>query len=1251
MIRARLENLGRPSFRLSCREADWFGTADQDRLKLVSPDNQLTILHLDPLTDTDIVEILNHNPQVTNATEFMQWAEQKGLNELLSNPQVLDMLVKAVDDGNWPDTRSQTFEMACQTIIREHNREHIDATRSQPADENQQLNAAGLLCAVQLISGNAGYTLTPDKEVSDFPYLGAPAFDNMDLLHKVARTKLFTAPVEGRITPIHRHVAEYLAARYIAARIEHEGLPIGRILALLTGEDGIVIAELRGLSAWLAALCKSQRSAIIERDPLGVVLYGDVQNFTTQEKRRVLDGLRREAARYPWFRSSHWAASPFGALATSDMEEEFCNILTASDRSETHQALADCVLDAMTHGAKYPSLDNTLLDIIRDSSWWPGIRRQALKVIVRNVKGKPDTGIQLKTVLEEILNGTVVDLDDNLLGYLLTIFYPRSIPASEILDYLHAPKRRNHTGGYLIFWCEKLLDQSSDSDVRILLDELTSRLDVLQPILGDHHLRDFTSGLLAQGLKTYGEPIDPARLYGWLAVGLDKFDCHHSGEKTAIDSIRFWLESHPATQKAVITIGLDRCEESENFRYCMHQVKERLYYAKPPIDYGVWCLEQALSAKSDHAAEFLILEAADAVIYQSGDAGLSLEHLEDFAEQYPQFNTWLADRLVCTLNPKEQEFNTRQRLRKREQSKNKQEWLSVVKSYQKDLREGRVSSRLLHDLATAYFGHFPDSKGDTPIDRLRNFMGHDEELVQSVFEGLHRSMERDDIPNVKDIIALNTKGETYLLSRPFLAELEEITQATPENDIQLSDDQIRQAVAFYLVDGTGEDLDWHQSLLASHPELVAEVMTTYISAALRSKKQHISGLYELANNDAYAQVARLASLTMLNAFPVRSTNQQLISLDELLKAALRYANREELLTVIENNLDLRSMNVAQRVRWLAAGLIIAPKQYLTPLADFTKGEEKRVQHLAGFIANGRGQWSPLNDLPISALGLLIRLIGEFFAPYALEEADGVISPAMNAANLLNRLISRLGSQPGKEVTDTLEALSADPVLSRWQPALHHARFEQRAVRREASFHHPDIHQVSETLNNRTPANAGDLAALTIDVLQELAYQIRNGNTDDFRQYWNEGPRRQLDAPKHEDACRDALLSDLQQRFALLGIDAQKEGYYADNKRADIRVAFGGADGFEIPIEIKKNSHRNLWRAIHDQLITKYTREPRAHGFGIYVVFWFGSDKTQPAPSGPRPQTAEDLEKRLQATLSADESRKISICVIDVAPPD
>ena len=134
---------------------------------------------------------------------------------------------------------------------------------------------------------------------------------------------------------------------------------------------------------------------------------------------------------------------------------------------------------------------------------------------------------------------------------------------------------------------------------------------------------------------------------------------------------------------------------------------------------------------------------------------------------------------------------------------------------------------------------------------------------------------------------------------------------------------------------------------------------------------------------------------------------------------------------------------------------------------------------------------------------------------------------------------------------------------------------------------------------------------------------------------------------HEDHCRDRLLSDLRIRVEPLGIDAAPEGHYADEKRSDIRISY---DGFNVPVEIKKSKHRNLWSAIRDQLIKKYTRDPGADGHGIYVVFWFGREHCQPPESGLRPSNAAELEERLRDTLSPEEARKIRTCVIDVAEP-
>src|SRR5450759_2476763 len=48
-------------------------------------------------------------------------------------------------------------------------------------------------------------------------------------------SRLFRGP--GDFSPVHRTVAEYLGARYLAKRI-CQGLPAGRVLALMLGQDG-----------------------------------------------------------------------------------------------------------------------------------------------------------------------------------------------------------------------------------------------------------------------------------------------------------------------------------------------------------------------------------------------------------------------------------------------------------------------------------------------------------------------------------------------------------------------------------------------------------------------------------------------------------------------------------------------------------------------------------------------------------------------------------------------------------------------------------------------------------------------------------------------------------------------------------------------------------------------------------------------------------------------------------------------------
>ena len=1249
-IRGRLDALGKPRFRLSCREADWLGANDQKHLESVSPNSKVTVLRLNPLTDSDIDDILNARPDIDDAQAFIAAAEERGGDGLLTNPQTLNMLADVVaQGGGWPKSRKETFEMACGQMVREHNEEHEAAQESnRPPSSDQLLDAAGRLCAVQLISGGAGYTNTLRGQPSEgYPTLDQCGYDSPEMLRPALATKLFKGASNNRFTPIHRHIAEFLGARYLAKVIKSE-LSARRVIALIVREDGTVVTEMRGLSAWLAAHCKDARADLIERDPIGVGLYGDIREFSTENKYALMKSLSREASRL----DSVWSmTAAFGALATSNMESEIKERLSDSGRDRGHQMFTRFVLEILRGGACLPSLYETLLKIVRDDTWPPDINTSALDVFIKNYPDSQNKTKELRALLADIQTGSISDPNNNLLGILLSQLYPHDLPPSEVWDYFTDQGNPNLTGRYSLFWAINLLNKSSDKQVPELLDSLSERLSGLRSALeSSRRLEHLPMRLLARGLKAYEDQLEIKRLYDWLNVGLTGSQGGFSvGEKEAMQEIRSWLEQRPDVQKDVFLEGLSRCPESDEFRFHAFNVRKRLYGASPPPDFGLWCLKQAvaLADTQPHVAELLLKWAFGAHVDQKSNEGLSLEVLKEHTRKNEKLKAYL-DQLLAPppISPQEQKWQEQARTFTEERRQREEQWLEYVRSNEVPLRENRAGPDLLHKMAKVYFS---DDDGPKAIEeRLRGDRG----LIDAALKGLRGTVNREDVPDIKEILLNKEEDQMHYLGLPFLAGLEEVE----EDPSQWDDSQIRKAIAFYY--GTAllnYRPEWYQRLLAARPKTVADVQVQFAVCEFRGSCEHIPKLEELAHDPDHAQVAKHASLLLLQAFPPRRAQKQIKYLDDLLWAAIQHADRSSLQEVIKRKLSWKSMNDAQRVHWLAAGIIVSPGTYNDRLRGSVRGQEGRIMHLAAFFCpqtsalfSSFGESGIVYELGIPGLELLIHLIGGYAGPDQWWNEEGLVTPAKQAFRLVNGLIQLLAASPTKDASDALDHLLAEPTLSPWRDVLSQAQDAQRVTWRDASYRHPTIEQVCQTLNGGTPANAADLAALIMDHLDEIARKIRGGPTSDWRQYWNVDQYNRPTCEKPEDACRDNLLSDLQNRLEQLDIDAQPEGRYTNDKRSDIRVYFKGSN---VPVEIKKNSHQKLWSSLRDQLIAKYTSTPGTDGYGIYLVFWFGKDLTQPPPSGTRPANAKELQERLEATLSPDEARKISVCVIDVSRPD
>ena len=77
-LRRRLDSLGRPRFRLSCRAADWLGSNDLKHLSDVSPAGGVTVLNLEPLDDADIAGILSSHSNLGDAESVCRWRPGTG---------------------------------------------------------------------------------------------------------------------------------------------------------------------------------------------------------------------------------------------------------------------------------------------------------------------------------------------------------------------------------------------------------------------------------------------------------------------------------------------------------------------------------------------------------------------------------------------------------------------------------------------------------------------------------------------------------------------------------------------------------------------------------------------------------------------------------------------------------------------------------------------------------------------------------------------------------------------------------------------------------------------------------------------------------------------------------------------------------------------------------------------------------------------------------------------------------------------
>ncbi|MDK2757411.1 MAG: hypothetical protein KYX66_11790 [Blastomonas fulva] len=427
-----LRDLAPPRWRLTCRAEDWRSDADR---KVLANAGAVTVAQLLALSLEESAEVLSRLGELDPAA-FIADARRVGAGGLLESPLSLRLLRAAISNkGAWPTTRFDLFAEATRQFTFEHNEDHQARRDRSRADEIAA--TADRFALTLLTTGSRSIWRSPAAPPSGTvpsDVFGIPTAVIADTLD----TPLFTGP-ENEFELMHRSVAEFLAARELAAAVagndERAALPLGRALALLSGANGRVPSELRGVQAWLAAhLAKRgdavRTSEVIDRDPIGALAYGDPAVFDHPTAMRLFESLDEKD---PYFLGSTTidGSTVLGGLAREDMATTFLSALNAP--AYTHKL--SLVFSILEHGRILPTVHPRLWDLATDPSRDEWQRSRAADAWLA---GEPDPAHARRALFNALASETPSVARETLRSKLLAAAPPGTLGISDIKDVIAA---------------------------------------------------------------------------------------------------------------------------------------------------------------------------------------------------------------------------------------------------------------------------------------------------------------------------------------------------------------------------------------------------------------------------------------------------------------------------------------------------------------------------------------------------------------------------------------------------------------------------------------------------------------------------------------------------------------------------------------------------------------------------------------------------------------------------------------------
>ncbi|MCZ8302053.1 MAG: hypothetical protein O9315_17565 [Beijerinckiaceae bacterium] len=1233
----RLSGMKNPNVIISCRAADWTGAANRAKFEAdygVAP----VPVHILPFNSEQAKLFLTQYGSSIDADQLLSAIKHRNLTALVGNPLTLSLLAEVwLRDAGLPATKVELLDRATQLLCIEDNVAH-DQSKQAQASSQSILQSAGCVFAQLLLSGLVGIATNNRRNTPD-GFIPLASFNDINLAidpSTVVRTRLFKPDAEDLMVPVHRIVAEFLAARWLGQKLG-ENLSERRLFQLLQFNSGVPSA-LRGLHAWLGFFSPKVRGRCIDADPYGFLRYGETSALEPQSARQLLRALTKLADDDPYFRSEDWSIRATEGLVRPELKAEIVSLITSPQR---HIQLSALILESLAGAALTYEILPELMALIQASAA-PFVERSAASEAL----AKSGLTVDWQAVIVELLTQKKHDswrLAVEIIGDVGPDQFSAEIIADALvaLNGLNESERRE---ARVVVSDYKLVARTPIELGKAVLDCIAKRIAERPRARHWHPGRSMTSvieRLLASVIKS--GPVDPARFWSWVGRLEGRFG-YLSEEK---DKIRKYLLADDAFRREVQRLVLyDETIDGGPWMAIVHELSSAISGLAISVDDAAFFLTEIAGTPQPTPHQLSLWEDLVRAFWRRGNV---YEKLQASIDKGIQNHQGLGAVFDAITQPPTRDYEAEERTRQQQyEAKRKAKFLAHRAQFNKDLPEIANGNHIgaLNSLARAYLDRYSDLPSDAdPHARLVEWVG--EEVAQAALQGFVAALQREDLPDLAKICSIRTESKVWTAEPVMLAGVSELVRSG--KNLEILSQNIACAVLGIWWDmpefnstKLGEEIEKSLEKCVFRDNKSAEkFVTTIIEPQLAASKQYVTGLYRLVREPIFRTFSPKLALRWLRKFPSASSNSQ----SELIQLLLAGGDKTDLNELIAERIaTLETLHDDCKDLWVAAAFCVAPST-LASLSQHPKLMAKKlIWSIKSIVLPDRTERAGL-ALSIERYAAIVEKFAHQWP--MVGHPAGAWSGDQNpwdASEFIRYAINAIGNDRTAEGTEALERLEQSLNTTGYRDHIRHVAHEQRRSRRDSEYKIPSMDSVKNILFNSCPQSVADLKNVILDRIADIQKYIKDADTDGCEVFWS------ADRPKKENTCRDRLIDLLRPRLGG-AVEMFPELPMPDKTRVDIYASILGQG---LPIEIKGQWHPEIWDASKTQLDERYCRDWRTDGRGIYLVLWFGNVRGKNLPArqngGVMPSSPNELREELVMSLSEGERGRIEVVVLDVSRP-